>query len=101
MLNIFCSVVEASLEMFAAFCDGDTTAIHPNIRSPVFAVALTRRGRPAYEKLLSYFRHAKNPDEMQAALEGMGNTNDPSCVQKVLNLILTDEIKTQDVIRSY
>ena len=83
--------------MFAAFANNDTTAIHPNIRNAVYAVALKHQGREAYQTLFSYFREARNPDETRDTLIGLGNTQDPKCMQEMLDLLLTDEIKSQDV----
>jgi len=94
---IGCSVIEAALAMFAAFADGDTTAIHPNVRNAVYAIALKYRGREAFQALLSHFRVAKSSEEIQAALIGLGSTQDPECMQEILDLMLTDEIKPQDV----
>ena len=83
--------------MFASFIDGDTTTIHPNIRNAVYTIALQNQGRDAYQSLLSYFRTTKNTDEQAAALTGLGNTRDPKCIQEMLDLLLTDEVKAQDV----
>jgi hypothetical protein len=77
---------------------GDRSAINPNIRSGVYAVALKPEySRRAYESLLLFARETKIADEYQAAVRGLGNTRDPAIVQVLLELILTDEFKPQDV----
>ena len=84
--------------MFDSFAAGDRSAVNPNIRGGVYSVALKQRSNPkAYESLLSFARETKIPDEYQAAIKGLGNTRDPEIVQLLLKLVLTDEIKAQDV----
>lgn len=91
------SIINASLEMFAAFTNGDRTAVHANLRKAVYATALKHQGKEAYVALLSFFRRTRDPDESQTALLGLGNTRDPKCMQQMLDLLLTDEIKAQNV----
>lgn len=84
--------------MFAAFAGGDRTAINPNIRNGVYATALNQKdGTSAYEALLSFARETKAADEYQDAVKGLGNTRDPALVQRLLEVLLTEEMKPQDV----
>lgn len=38
-------IIKASREMFAKFCKGDTSAIHPNLRGSVFGIVLSNGGK--------------------------------------------------------
>ena len=90
--------MEAALKMFGSFATGDRSAINPNIRTGVYAAALKQEhSKKAYESLLSFARETKIADEYQAAVKGLGNTRDPAIIQTLLELILTDEFKPQDV----
>ena len=84
--------------MFAAFAAGDRLAIHPNIRTGVYAVALKQNdGKSSYEELLSFYQLVKNTDEARDTLIGLGNIRDPVCMQSLLDLMLSQDIKAQDV----
>jgi hypothetical protein len=84
--------------MFEAFAAGDRFAINPNIRNGVYAVELKQKhGTKGYDSLLSFARETKTADEYQDAIKGLGNTRDPAIMQSLLKLMLTDELKPQDV----
>lgn len=91
-------IVQAALGMFAAFASGDREAINPNIRRGVYAAALKHSdGTKAYSSLLAFARETKIADEYQSAVRGLGNTRDPALILSLLDLILTEEFKPQDV----
>lgn len=84
--------------MFDAFAAGDREAINPNIRNGVYAAALRQNDdSKAFDSLLSFARETKAADEYQDAMKGLGNTRDPVLMRRLLELILTDEMKPQDV----
>jgi aminopeptidase 2 len=97
------SIIEASIKMFEAFKSGDRSAIHPNIRRAVYAMALKPKdgeGRKAYNALLAFSQDPKNADEVVDTLTGLGNVREPDCMQSLLDHLLTDKIKTQEVWNS-
>ncbi|KKK27016.1 aminopeptidase [Aspergillus rambellii] len=91
------TVVEASKEMFERFSNGDTNAIHPNIRGSVFGIVLKYGGEKEYDVVLDRFRNAPTSDEKTTALRSLGTAEDPKLIQRSLALALGDEVKSQDI----
>jgi aminopeptidase 2 len=91
------TVVKAAHEMFAAFAAGDVTAIHPNLRDSVFAIVLKHGGTKEYDIVLDRFRHAPSSDEKVIALRCLGAAEDPALVQRTLDLVMSSEVKNQDI----
>ncbi len=70
--------------------DGDTAAI---------AIELASRHAPAgrLDALRSLVKQAKTPQDRVIALRGLASFDDPTVLRRALDLILTDEVKVQDV----
>ncbi|KAJ9157741.1 Aminopeptidase [Pleurostoma richardsiae] len=90
-------VIAAAKDMFNKFMGGDRSAIHPNIRGSVFGMALKYGGENEYEKVLDFYRTSKNSDERNTALRCLGRAKAPELVQKTLGLLLSGEVKDQDI----
>lgn len=83
--------------MFTKFAKGDTSAIHPNIRGSVFAMALKYGGKEEYNSILDVYRNSKNSDERNTALRSLGRAKDPELIKQTLSLPLGGEVKEQDI----
>lgn len=106
-------IIKAAKEMFAKFAAGDKSAIHPNIRSSVFAMALKYGGKEEvspihtlslilanseqYDVILNAYRNSKNSDERNTALRCLGRAKDPELIKRTLSLPFGGEVKEQDV----
>ncbi|KAF2790722.1 hypothetical protein K505DRAFT_327375 [Melanomma pulvis-pyrius CBS 109.77] len=90
-------IVKAAFDMFNKFKAGDRSAIHPNIRSSVYAIALSNGGKEEYETILEESRNAKTSDERNTALRSLGRAKDPELIQRTLALSLSPEVKGQDI----
>jgi aminopeptidase 2 len=90
-------IINAAKDMFARFAAGDRAAIHPNLRSSVFDIALRHGGEKEYNVVLERYRHAPTSVEKNTALRCLGSAEDPSLVQKTLDLSLGDEVRAQDI----
>lgn len=92
------SIIEAALELFAAFAAGDREAIKPDIRSGIYTAAMKHsKDTKAFESLLTFARETTAADQYSDAWRGLGNIRDPALMNSVLELVLTDEMKPQDV----
>ncbi|KAE8149266.1 peptidase family M1-domain-containing protein [Aspergillus avenaceus] len=91
------AVVKAAQDMFQRFAEGDTSAIHPNIRGSVFGIVLKNGGEKEYNVVLDRFRNAPTSDEKTTALRCLGSAEDPALIQRTLGLALGDEVKNQDI----
>jgi len=106
-------VIKAAKEIFAKFAAGDKSAIHPNIRGSVFAMALKYGGKEEvsrhaylssflsnseqYDVILNAYRNSKNSDERNTALRCLGRAKDPELIKRTLALPFGGEVKEQDV----
>ncbi|OCL08274.1 hypothetical protein AOQ84DRAFT_222052 [Glonium stellatum] len=91
------TIKKASFEMFARFKKGDKSAIHPNIRSSVYAIVLMYGGEEEYNVILNEYRTANTSDERNTALRAIGRANSPGLIKRTLSLPLSDEVKGQDI----
>ncbi|GAB7359225.1 hypothetical protein MBLNU230_g5884t1 [Neophaeotheca triangularis] len=87
----------AAFDMFGKFVAGDRAALHPNLRSAVYAVVLQYGGEKEYEAVLNEYRTAANSDERNAALRSLGRARQPELIQRTLAYSLSKEVKEQDI----
>lgn len=90
-------VIQAAQAMFRAFAAGDREAIHPNIRSSVYAIALRNGGEAEYNIILNEYNTAKVADERNTALRSLGLVKDENLIQRTLALALDESVKNQDI----
>lgn len=90
-------IITAAKEMFKKYMGGDKSAIHPNIRGSVFSMALKYGGKDEYDAVLSFFRKSSNSDERNTALRCIGRSKDPVLIKQTLDLVLSGEVKSQDI----
>jgi aminopeptidase 2 len=87
----------AAFDMFEKFAAGDRNALHPNLRSSVYAVVLKFGGEKEYDILVKEYETAKNADERNAALRSLGRAQQPELIQRTLAYSLSKHVKDQDV----
>lgn len=90
-------VISAAQEMFHSFAEGNKSAIHPNIRGSVYAIALRNGGEKEWDTIFEEYKTAKDADARNTALRALGRSQTPSLVEKTLALPLSDDVKGQDV----
>ncbi|KAI5779518.1 peptidase family M1-domain-containing protein [Geopyxis carbonaria] len=93
-------VVKAAMEMFKKFEAGDHDAINPNIRGPVYGIALQNgenEGEKEWEVVLNAYRNGRNNDEKNVALRWLGRSKNPQNIKKTLQFALSNEVKDQDI----
>jgi aminopeptidase 2 len=83
--------------MFAKWVKGDDTAIFPDLRGAVFAMAIKYGGKTEWEAVHKVATDATaSADERNTALRSLGHTRDPELIQRTLYLAL-NEVKEQDI----
>ena len=96
-------IIEAATSMFSNFVAGDRSAINPNIRASVFAIALQKSSSQgekakAYDALLNEYRTVSIADERNTALGALARVgSNVELIQRTLALPLSDDVKAQDV----
>ena len=89
---------KAAFDMFAKFRAGDHSALHPNLRSAIYAIVLQEGGEEEYDAVLKEYRTAKTSEERNTALRALGRTRKPELIQRTLALPLhSEEVKPQDI----
>ncbi|KAL8294162.1 hypothetical protein RB597_008058 [Gaeumannomyces tritici] len=91
------TIIATAKEMFKRYMAGDKSAVHPNIRGSVFAMALKYGGADAYKQVLDFYRASSNSDERNTSLRSLGRARDPALIKQTLDLIFSGEIKDQDI----
>jgi len=87
----------AAKEMFSKFLEGDFSAIHPNLRSSVFAMVLRDGGVKEWDAILARYHTAPTADEKNTCLRSLGRARSPELIKKTLDLALSGEVKMQDI----
>jgi aminopeptidase 2 len=90
-------IVNAALQMFQRFQDGDLEAVHPNLKPAVFALALIHGGEKEYDTILARYHSAPTGEERNTCLRVLGRAKQPELIQRTLGLALSGEVKMQDV----
>lgn len=88
---------QAAFDMFEKFIAGDRAALHPNLRSSVFAIVLQNGGKKEYDALVNEYETAKASDERNTALRSLGRASDPELIQRTLDYSLSKHVKDQDL----
>ena len=89
---------KAAFDMFAKLKSGDPSAIHPNLRSAVYAIVLQEGGEEEYDAVINEYRTGKTSDERNTALRALGRATKPELIRRTLSLPLNgDEVKAQDI----
>lgn len=87
----------AAREMFDKFKKGDYSAVHPNLRGSVFAMAVRDGDESDWQALLDRFHTAPTADERNTCLRTLGRAKSEHLIKKTLDLALAGEVKMQDI----
>jgi aminopeptidase 2 len=91
------TIVKAAVDMFNKFKGGDSSAIHPNLRSSVYAIVLANGGKDEYDAVLHQALNANTSDERNTAMRSLGRAKSPELIQRTLALSLSEDVKAQDI----
>ncbi|KAF2280737.1 uncharacterized protein EI97DRAFT_367805 [Westerdykella ornata] len=91
------TVIKAAFDMFNKFKAGDASAIHPNIRGNVYALALANGGEEEYNVVVNAYKNAKTSDERNSALRSLGHAKSPELIQRTLAFAFSPDVKGQDI----
>lgn len=89
------SVITEAKKRFAAFSKGDTNAIHPNLRSTIFNIAIREGGSAEYEAVKKDWKTTTSIDGKEISLRAMGRVQIPELISAYIEFLFT-EVSTQD-----
>lgn len=90
------AVVDKLLGMFDAAAKPEDIA-SPELRSMVYGMAMRHYGRPAYDKLLNWYKTTISADERVSIAAGISSTRDPEMAKEIVKLFTGKLVKPQDL----
>jgi aminopeptidase N len=69
----------------------------PEIRDIVYAVAVRQTGRPAYNKVMGWFKNAQSAEERVNLIGGLASMHDPKLAEELTQLFTTKLVRPQDL----
>jgi len=92
------SIIKEAQKQFAAYTAGDKQAIHPNLRSAVYRIAVTYGGKEAYEAVKHDFLTTTTVDGKEIALQALGRVQTTELATEYFNFLLhSGSVAIQDV----
>ena len=93
-------VIAAARDMFDAFAEGDSKAIHPNLKSAVFSIVLVNDGaEKAFNVIWQSYLTSTTAGQKDLALRAIGSSKNPALIKKTLEFAISKDVKTQDVYK--
>jgi aminopeptidase 2 len=89
-------VVEAQ-KRFAAYVGGDTKALNQNLQSAAFEIVIQHGDESDFEKVLKCWRDTTATDQKLAAIGALTVARQPTLVQQLLELSVSEEVRAQDI----
>ncbi|KAL1923030.1 uncharacterized protein VTP21DRAFT_9406 [Calcarisporiella thermophila] len=89
-------VLQEAQRRFQLFLQGDSSALHPNIRSVAYDIVVAYGGEAELEAVTKLYLETEVVDQKLAALRALGQTRDPVLVQRVLSFNLSEAVRNQD-----
>jgi puromycin-sensitive aminopeptidase len=82
-------------ELFAAYC-ADANSVEANVAAGVIRATAALAGPEEMEALVNGFRNGQTPQEEQRFLYALADVRRPEQMQRVLDLAMTPEVRTQN-----
>lgn len=90
------STVDEATKRFKAYNSGDTSAIHPSLRAPIFRISVTNGGEEAYESVKQFYLETTSVDGREIALQALGRVQTPALATAYLNFAFSPKVAVQD-----
>jgi puromycin-sensitive aminopeptidase len=87
---------EEALKRFADYVGGG--ALDPDTRSAVLYGTARYGNTEQYDQMLELYRHEEAPHTRQAQLVSLGRFRQPELAQRTLDLAMSDEVRSQDMV---
>lgn len=81
---------------FAAFVeDGDEGGIPRDLTTSIYATSVRHGGEKEYEKVLAVYREPPTPAHKDSAIAGLCASEDPALIERTLQMVLSDDVRSQ------
>jgi len=81
---------------FQAWKNGDESAIHPNLRGPIFNMCVANGGQEEYSAVKAEFKKAISVDIKETCIQAMGRSKSAESANDLLNFVTSEEVAIQD-----
>jgi hypothetical protein len=75
----------------------DKSAIHTNLRSAIFSIAVSEGTREEYDSVKEEYLKTDSVDGKEICLGALGRTKDAALVNEYLDFVFSDKVAIQDV----
>ncbi|PKY03975.1 putative aminopeptidase [Aspergillus campestris IBT 28561] len=75
----------------------DKSALHANLRSAIFGIAISEGGHEEYNAVKEEYSKTTSIDGKEICLAALGRTKKPELVNDYLNFVFSDKVAVQDV----
>jgi len=95
------SVVAEANRRFNAFIDGNSAAIHPNLRSVVFGIVIHHGSDNEWQAVRKLYELTETEDQKMALLQALGMPKQEHLIKAALDYGFSAQVRSQDLFRLY
>jgi hypothetical protein len=96
--SLFSSIVSEAKRRFDLWASGkDKSAVHTNLRSAIFGIAIAEGGRDKYDSVKEEYIKTDSVDGKEICLAALGRAKDADLVYDYLDFVFSDKVAIQDV----
>jgi aminopeptidase N len=89
-------IIEEGQKRFAAWKAGDEKAVHQNLRSVIFNLAIANGGQEEYDALKAEFKKTTTVDGKEICIQALGRSKNADLAWDLLEFVISEEVPTQD-----
>ncbi|KAK4938387.1 hypothetical protein LTR10_021186 [Elasticomyces elasticus] len=89
-------IIAEGKKKFSAWKSGDEKAIHQNLRSVVFNLAVSNGGQEEYNVIKEEFRKLTAVDGKEICIQALGRSKNPDHAWDLLEFVTSEEVPPQD-----
>jgi Ras-related protein Rab-1A len=90
-------VIAEAKKRFDAWASGDKSAIHANLRSPIFRINITEGGKREYDILQQECQTADSIDGREICIASLARTKDAQLIKDYCEFLFSGKVPTQDI----
>ena len=89
-------IIKEGQKRFNAWKSGDTKAIHPNLRSTIFNIAVGNGGQEEYSAVKQEYFDTSSFDGKEICIAAMGRAKTGEFANNLMNFVTSEDVPTQD-----
>ncbi|KAK8212744.1 peptidase family M1-domain-containing protein [Phyllosticta capitalensis] len=89
-------IIKEAQRRFAAYQKGDTKAIHPSLRGPIFRIVVAKGGQEGFEAIKQELLTTTSIDGREICLQALGRVPTAELANAVLDFVFSPAVPVQD-----